>query len=102
MTTPKQNSWMKLLRIVAIMEGISYLLFAITMPLKYYGELLWPNKYVGMAHGVLFIAYVILVLIVWTKKKWKLEFAFYALYASLIPLGTFIVDKYLFKENRIK
>jgi integral membrane protein len=52
-----------------------------------------------MAHGFLFIAYVILVLIVWIKKKWKLEYAFYALYASLIPLGTFIVDKYIFKDK---
>lgn len=89
---------MKLLRIVAIMEGISYLLFAITMPLKYYADLLWPNKYVGMAHGVLFIAYVILVCVGWYIKKWKFWQFFLAQLASLIPFGTFIAEKKLFKD----
>jgi len=41
------------LRIIAIAEGISYLLFAITMPLKYVLEITAPNFYVGAAHGLL-------------------------------------------------
>ena len=51
------------LRWLAILEGISYLLLAITVPLKYMYEMGTPNKIVGMAHGVLFIAYCIWVVI---------------------------------------
>ena len=54
---------LKLVRITAIAEGISYLAFALTMPLKYMWEIAWPNKIVGMAHGVLFVAFCLLVVI---------------------------------------
>ena len=59
-----------LFRVIAILEGISYLaLFAVTMPLKYMADLPMPNKYVGYAHGVLFIAYVVLAIFGLYRKK---------------------------------
>ena len=62
---------LSLFRITAILEGISYLsLFAVTMPLKYLADLPMPNKYVGYAHGGLFIAYVVLAILVCIIKKW--------------------------------
>lgn len=48
-------SLLKSFRYTAILEGISYLLFGLTMPLKYMYDILEPNFYVGMAHGLLFI-----------------------------------------------
>lgn len=88
---------LNLLRITSILEGISYLaLFAVTMPLKYLADLPMPNKYVGYAHGVLFIAYVLLALIFCFQKKWSIKRAFILLLASLLPFATFYVDsKYL-------
>ena len=59
------------LRLLAILEGISYLLFALTMPLKYMYEIALPNKVVGMVHGVLFLAFCFWVLIVARELKWK-------------------------------
>lgn len=47
------NSILKILRVVAILEGISYLLLFITMPLKRLYAMPEPNYFVGMAHGVL-------------------------------------------------
>ncbi|MFN3316530.1 MAG: DUF3817 domain-containing protein, partial [Raineya sp.] len=43
-------------RKVAFAEGISYLLFALTMPLKYIFKIPEPNYVVGLAHGLLFVA----------------------------------------------
>ncbi|WKK79789.2 DUF3817 domain-containing protein [Marivirga arenosa] len=80
------------LRITAILEGISYLLLGITMPLKYSMNMPQPNYFVGMAHGVLFIAYCSLVIIVASKYKWNLKLSFLSLLASLIPFGTFYAD----------
>jgi integral membrane protein len=85
-----------LLRLTAILEGISYLLFALTMPLKYMYGIGMPNKIVGMIHGVLFIAYVLFVFIESQEKKWKLIDKFWSYLASLLPFATFIVDKKIF------
>lgn len=88
---------LNLFRITSILEGISYLaLFAVTMPLKYLADLPMPNKYVGSAHGILFISYIILVLFFWFKNKWSFKKGLIFLVASLLPFATFYVDqKYL-------
>jgi integral membrane protein len=84
------------LRILAIMEGISYLLLGITMILKYSYEMGMPNKIVGMAHGVLFIAYIIWVFLVGNNRKWSWTKIGICWLASLLPFATFWVDaKYL-------
>lgn len=84
-------------RLVAILEGISYLLFGVTMPLKYAMEIPEPNYIVGMAHGFLFIAYIALCLQMIYLYKWNIKTSFFALIASLIPAGTFIADAKIFK-----
>ena len=88
------------LRILAIIEGISYILFAFTMPLKYKYEIGTPNKIIGMIHGFLFIAYCIWVVRIAFQKKWTTRITFLCLVASLVPFATFVVDsKLLKKEN---
>lgn len=87
------------LRILAIAEGISYLLFAITMPLKRMYEIEWPNKIVGMGHGILFILYVIWCYIVSKNRNWSVKTLLLAELASLIPFGTFIADAKIFKKQ---
>lgn len=88
---------LNLFRATSILEGISYLaLFAVTMPLKYLADMPMPNKYVGYAHGVLFIAYIVIAAVFWFQKKWSLKRGFILLIASLLPFATFYVDeKYL-------
>ena len=89
---------LKLLKILAILEGISYLLLlGICMPLKYYFGIPEPTRPVGMAHGALFVAYCVWVIIVAFDKKWSLTVIFYSLLASLLPFGTFVADKKYFK-----
>ena len=88
---------LKLFRITAILEGISYLsLFAFTMPLKYWAGILEPNKFVGYAHGIVFIAYIIIAVVFWFMQKWSIKRLFVLVIASLLPFATFYVDeKYL-------
>lgn len=84
-------------RITAVLEGISYLmLFAISMPLKYWAGIREPNIYIGYAHGALFIAYLLLAIVFWMEKKWTIKRLFILVLASLLPFGTFYMDqKYL-------
>lgn len=96
------SSSLGILRLLALVEGISYLAFALTMPLKYVFDIPAPNRIVGMAHGVLFIAYCIMVFVVNLDKKWSLKINFWAYLASLIPFGTFVADAKIFKKEQEK
>ncbi len=81
------------LRVIGIAEGISFLvLLLIAMPLKYYFGLPLAVKIVGWLHGVLFIAYIGAVLLAIRAMQWNWFSVLVALAASLIPIGTFVLD----------
>lgn len=93
-------------KLVAILEGISYLVLFANMLLvkpfypELYQNLLYP---IGMSHGVLFIAYVVLGLLVAYKLKWSIKTIGIVMFASLLPFATFYVErKYLKTEHESK
>lgn len=93
-------SHLKILRTLAVLEGISYLLLlGICVPLKYIFDIPEPTHPVGLAHGVLFVAYCAWVLIVGTQRQWSILTTFLSLLASLLPFGTFVADKKFFKTE---
>ncbi|GAA4444342.1 DUF3817 domain-containing protein [Ravibacter arvi] len=84
----------------AFWEGISYLLLLfIAMPLKYFFEMPAAVRYVGMAHGVLFIAYVILLVWNWSERNWSFAKVAGYFLASLLPFATFWVEKQVALEE---
>jgi integral membrane protein len=96
-----QNTLIKNLRIVGIIEGISYLvLLFICMPLKYWANMPMPVKINGWLHGVLFVAYGILLILAWKQQKWTFKKFFAGGLASLIPFGTFWFDKKIVENKR--
>jgi len=88
---------LKIFRITAILEGLSYVsLFGLSMPLKYWAHILEPNIYIGYVHGFLFIAFVALAAAFCMERKWGLKRFALLFIASLLPFGTFYVaEKYL-------
>jgi integral membrane protein len=81
-------------RHIAFWEGISLiLLLFVAMPVKYVLGYDFLVKAVGMAHGILFILYVIATLILKSVMKWKIKDVFIILFLSLIPFGTFYMEK---------
>lgn len=94
---------LSIFRVIAILEGISYLaLVGFTMPLKYAAKILEPNLWVGYAHGVLFIAYFALLIVVTFILKWNLKRFFLLSLAAFLPFGTFYAEKRLFKTALFK
>ncbi|GAA4808489.1 DUF3817 domain-containing protein [Litoribaculum gwangyangense] len=87
-------SFFNIFRIIAFLEGISYiLLLFLATPIKYLANDPQYVKLLGMPHGLLFIAYVILAYTLKKDYQWnKLDFSI-VLLASIIPFGTFYVDK---------
>ena len=93
----KLDSTLGQLRLLAILEGISYLLLIPTVILKYGFEMGMPNKIVGSIHGLLFVLYSLWVVYYAIKVKWSLMKTFICLSASLLPFATFIVDQKILK-----
>ena len=83
---------MNILRLIAWMEGCSFLLFGISMPLKYGFDIPQPNYVIGMGHGILIVLYNILILAYSRKKKWQIRQIIFLCFLSLIPFGTFYAD----------
>jgi integral membrane protein len=83
-----------LLRAIAFTEGMSFLLLVfIAMPIKYISGNPTPVKYLGQAHGLLFVLYVVYSLVIAYQKKWKMGITLQVLASSIIPFGTFYIDK---------
>lgn len=89
-------------RIIALLEGVSYiLLLFIATPIKYFYEDPQYVKLLGMPHGVLFMAYVVMAVLISSDMKWPTRTLWVVLLASIIPFGTFYIDKkYLNKPRR--
>lgn len=89
------------LRVIAFIEGISYLaLLGVAMPLKYFAGLPGAVKTLGWVHGLLFVLYLIAVAEVTVTRRWSFMKIFGALVASLIPFGTFALDARLRREEQ--
>ena len=87
---------MKVLRVIAWMEGVSFLLFGVSMPLKYGFDIPEPNYIIGMVHGILFVIYNLLILKHSKLKNWSIREIIFLCFLSLVPLGTLYGDyKYL-------
>jgi integral membrane protein len=90
-------------RAIGITEGISYLLLLlIGMPLKYMAGIPEVVKIMGWMHGILFILYVVALIQVSIPNRWSFIRVLIALIASLLPFGTFLLDKRLRAEETIQ
>ena len=86
-----------LLKWSAFLEGISVLLlYFVAMPMKYFLDMPELIRPVGMAHGALFVLYVMLVLIVGVQRKWSILAILVSWFLSLLPFGTFYAEKRYF------
>lgn len=95
-------SFITTFRVVALLEGISYiLLLFIASPIKWLANDPQYVKLLGMPHGILFMAYICLAFTLkkaftWNKKEFNI-----VLLASIIPFGTFYIDKKYLKNTTL-
>ncbi|MHA7628275.1 DUF3817 domain-containing protein [Corallococcus sp. M7] len=83
-------------RLVAFWEGLSFLvLLLIAMPLKYVLHMPLGVRVVGMAHGLLFVAYLYTLMMAAIEYRWGVKRLAVAVLASLVPGGTFWLDAQL-------
>lgn len=86
-------------RLVAFLEGLSYiLLLLVAVPIKYSSGEAFFVKMLGMPHGILFVLYIAIALVLRIDNQWIKNNFFAVLIASVIPFGTFVVD-FKFKQT---
>lgn len=91
----------KIFKYTAILEGISFLILLANMLFikptnqELYKTLLFP---IGMAHGVLFIGYVLFSVLIKKEQNWSFKDLAVVNIASFIPFGTFYIEKKYLKD----
>jgi len=88
---------MKLFKKIALFEGLSLLLLLLfAMPMKYMFDQPQYVRVIGMAHGLLFIAYIGLAIFHKSESQWNTKTFLIICLASVVPFGTFYIEqKYL-------
>lgn len=88
------------LRLIGLIEGTSFLLLlTIAMPLKYLAGRPEAVKYIGWAHGVLFMLYLLALMHAASERDWPLRRLFLGFVAAVVPLGPFVFDASLRREQ---
>jgi len=92
---------LRFFKIIAILEGISYLvlfsnmIFVKPTNLALYKTFLFP---IGMAHGILFVGYIILAIMLKLEQNWNFKKYLEICVASIPPFGTFYIEKKYLKN----
>lgn len=88
----------KIFKTIALLEGVSLLaLLFFAMPMKYiFGNPIFV-KHIGMGHGLLFILYIALAVVLKFEQKWDNKKFGIICIASIIPFGTFYIEQKYFK-----
>ena len=99
---PVPMSQIRIFRMIALAEGTSFItLLFIAMPMKYFMGMPEVVRVVGSIHGGLFVLYVGLLAVIHVRQRWSFMFSLYAFVASIIPFGTFMLDKQLREKKAV-
>jgi integral membrane protein len=87
------------LRVIALLEGWSLLiLLFIAVPVKYIMGIPEATQAIGLIHGILFVLFVFATLIISFLQKWNLGTVFVVMASSVVPFGTFYIDRKLLRK----
>lgn len=95
-------------RVLAILVGVLLAFCSlVAMPLKYLATNGSSLQHFGaqasimwVAHGWVFIVYVVVSFLLWRQTRWSLPFALLVLVSGLIPLVIFYVERVVTRRIR--
>jgi len=92
------NISVKTFKIVSTLEAFSFLLLlGIAMPLKYIWDTPELVRTIGMAHGVLFLMYIVGAYLIKEKLNWPLQTLLIVMLCSVLPFGPFYAERKFLK-----
>ena len=94
------SSSIKTLRYVALAEATSFLALLVASYVKHDGGSEVGVQILGPVHGILFIAYVVIALLVARAMGWSVITAVLVLLGAVVPFGGFVVDRWLARSTQ--
>jgi integral membrane protein len=85
----------KTLKIIAVIEAVSFLVLLAATVVKRTGGTDVGVKLVGPVHGGLFLLYVLLVVVLAVEERWRIGRTLLTLLCAVLPLGGFYADRKL-------
>lgn len=92
------NHYIQSLRLVALIEGLSWLVLIGAMIYRAQTNNHDPVSWSGRIHGGLFCLFALVLMLTWMEAKWGLKFAFLIGLSSLLPFGFLFADPFLKKK----
>lgn len=90
----------RLFRSVAIAEAITWTGLLVGMFLKYVTETTEAGVRVfGMLHGIVFVAYGVVTVVVWVDRRWTVGRGLLALVAAVPPLATLPLEWWAVRKD---
>ncbi|WP_214406070.1 DUF3817 domain-containing protein [Pseudonocardia lacus] len=81
-------------RVAAWVTGIGLIaLVFVAMPLKYFFDIPGPVAVVGVAHGFLYMVYIVCTLLLAERGRWKPLDALVILLAGTVPIASFVAER---------
>lgn len=87
------------LKVVAVLEAVSFLVLLVATVVKRGFD--GPEagvKVMGPLHGLLFVSYVLLTIVVAADEKWRLKRTLLTLVCAVLPFGGFLADRKLIDQ----
>lgn len=92
----------RLFTTVATAEAVTWTLLLIGMFLKYVTKTTELGVRIGgMLHGIVFIAYVIVTIVVWIDQRWGAKRGVIALACAIPPLVTLWAERWLLRDGQL-
>jgi integral membrane protein len=89
-------------RVAAWITGVGLLvLVLVAMPLKYFFGQPQLVAIVGMTHGFLYMAYIVLTLLLAERCRWKPLDALLILVAGTVPFASFVAERRVTQRVRL-
>jgi len=85
-------------RIVALIEGISFLILLAMSVVKHTGGSEVGVQILGPLHGVVFIAYIAMAWMIHEQLNWSNRTTAVVMFAGVVPFGGIAVDRWLGKS----
>lgn len=80
---------------MALAEATSFLALLVATYVKYANDAPLGVEILGPIHGVLFLAYVYIAVVIRGSLGWSHRTTLYVLLGAVVPFGGFIVDRWL-------
>ena len=91
-------SSLRTLRWVALAEATSFLALLVASYLKHSDRGEVGVQVLGPIHGILFLAYVLLALLVREEQRWTPWQTIVVIVASAVPFGAFVVNSRMVRD----